>query len=200
MLGSLCKIRNVGASAFRAGRRRWMVAAVHALVGAAAVARAQVPKAPAPPMTVTYEVDTTVVKRSGPRYGVLWLSQQSADTISAHYGHKINQTMSIFGWDFETQLLKNPGGTTPMTDLVVVVGGLDQGVILPSATWFVGMRTGDDFEFGVGPNVSLAGAGLALTVGMTHRTGVLNIPFNLAVVSSKLGSRISLSTGFNVMK
>jgi hypothetical protein len=62
------------------------------------------------------------------------------------------------------------------------------------------MRTRDNFEVGIGPNVSLAGAALAVTGGMTFHSGELNIPLDVAYVSSKFGTRISLTTGFNIMK
>ena len=157
--------------------------------------------APPVPREWRADVDTSEIKRSGPRYGVIWLSPSLVDSISAHNKHQsVNGTTSVFGWDFQTQLLRNPHGAAPITDIVLGVAGLDQGLILPSATWLVGMRTQDDFEIGIGPNVSLAGAALALTVGRTFHSGQLNIPFDVAWVSSKIGQRVSLTTGFNVMK
>lgn len=144
---------------------------------------------------------TPDVERSGPRYGAIWLSTGIADTISAHFkNQKINSTTSLFGWEFERELLKNPGAMTPVSSLVLGVAGLDQGLVLPSATWIIGMRTRDDFELGIGPNVSLAGPALALTGGMTFHSGALNIPLDVAYVSSRIGTRVSLTTGFNIMK
>jgi hypothetical protein len=146
-------------------------------------------------------IEIPQVKRSGPRYGVIWLSPQLTDSISAKNKHqKINPTTSLFGWEFQTELLQNPRGAVPIASIVLGVAGLDQGLVLPSATWLVGMRSRDDFELGIGPNVSLAGAALAITGGMTFHSGALNIPVDVAYVSSKLGTRISLTTGFNIMK
>lgn len=141
------------------------------------------------------------VERSGPRYGAIWLSSAITDTISAHYkNQKVNSTTSLFGWEFERELLQNPGAMTPVSSIVLGVAGLDQGLVLPSATWLIGMRTHDDFELGIGPNVSLAGPALALSAGMTFHSGALNIPLDVAYVSSKIGTRVSLTTGFNIMK
>jgi hypothetical protein len=83
---------------------------------------------------------------------------------------------------------------------VVLAGGLDQGVLLPSINWLVGLRTRDGAEFGIGPNVTPAGVALALAAGVTFRAGVLNIPMNFAVVPSKEGMRVSMLTGFTLRK
>jgi hypothetical protein len=96
--------------------------------------------------------------------------------------------------------MRNPTGVEPITSLVLGVAGLEQGLVLPSATWVVGIRTQDDFELGIGPNASLAGVALAVTVGRTFHSGSLHIPIDVAWVGSKIGQRVSLTTGFNVTK
>ena len=170
----------------------------HTLAAVGVIAAAQVPCRLA---AQTAFGDTQQVQRSGPRYGAIWLSPAIADTISAHLKtRKINSTTSLFGWEFQRELLRNPHGAVPVSSLVLGVAGLDQGLVLPSATWLIGMRTRDDFEAGIGPNASLAGPALALTVGMTFHSGALNIPLDVAYVSSKIGTRASLTTGFNIMK
>ena len=77
---------------------------------------------------------------------------------------------------------------------------LDQGVVLPSGTWLMGLRTKDGAEFGVGPNVTPAGVALAVAAGVSFRAGVLNVPMNFAVVPSKQGVRVSMLTGFTLRK
>jgi hypothetical protein len=64
----------------------------------------------------------------------------------------------------------------------------------------VGVRTAGGAEFGAGPNFSAGGYGLALASGVTLRTGALNVPLNIAVVTSKSGVRVSFLTGFNVRR
>jgi hypothetical protein len=59
-------------------------------------------------------------------------------------------------------------------------------VFLPSVSWLVGVRARNGLEFGVGPNLSVAGGALVATAGVTFRAGALNIPINLAVVPSKV--------------
>jgi hypothetical protein len=83
-----------------------------------------------------------------------------------------------------------------LNEWVALLGGLDQGVAIPSVTWMVGMRTAEGAEFGLGPNVTPAGVALAVSAGVTFRAGILNIPVNFAAVPSKNGSRVSVLTGF----
>ncbi len=83
---------------------------------------------------------------------------------------------------------------------MLLVGGLDQGEILPSLTWLVGLRTQGNFEIGVGPNITPAGVALAFSTGVTFRAGALAVPVNVAIVPSKLGARTSILTGFNLYR
>ena len=136
--------------------------------------------------------------RSGPRFGLIWLGGTLTDTVAAR-DKKISPLSTLFGWQMEREFGDNPNGPTPLTELVVAAAGLEQGTVIPSASWVVGLRMPDDYEFGVGPNFSSAGAALVLTAGYTRHSGSLNIPFNLAVVPSRLGPRISFTTGFIVM-
>ena len=87
-----------------------------------------------------------------------------------------------------------------VNEWVVLLGGLDQGVALPSVSWLVGLRTREGAEFGIGPNITPAGVALALAAGVTFRAGNLNVPMNVAVVPSKAGTRISVLTGFNMRR
>ena len=82
----------------------------------------------------------------------------------------------------------------------VLVGGLEQGVALPSVNWLVGLRTKEGAEFGIGPNITPLGVGLVVAAGTTFRAGILNIPVNFAMVPSKSGIRVSILTGFNTKR
>jgi hypothetical protein len=87
-----------------------------------------------------------------------------------------------------------------VSEWVLLVGGLERDIAIPSLTWLVGMRTANGAEFGVGPNITPAGTALALAAGVTFRHGFVNIPVNVAVVPSKAGTRVSLLTGFNMRR
>ncbi|HEY6507124.1 MAG TPA: hypothetical protein VIY56_03875, partial [Vicinamibacterales bacterium] len=78
--------------------------------------------------------------------------------------------------------------------------GMEQGVVLPSLSWLVGLRTREGAEFGIGPNITPVGVSLVLAAGVTMRAGSLNVPLNVAVVPSKAGTRVSVLSGFNMRR
>ena len=141
----------------------------------------------------------TVASLAGPRFGVTVLPDGVVSTLREH-SIDLRPTISQFGWQFEKQFYVNNGGVAVLNEWVALVGGLDQGIALPSLSWMVGMRTANGTEFGVGPNVSASGVALAIAAGTTLRAGFLNVPVNLAVVPSRSGMRISFLTGFSVRK
>jgi hypothetical protein len=142
---------------------------------------------------------TQTVSLSGPRFGLTLLPQGAVDKLKTDHGIEVAPNISQFGWQFEKQFYsKREGGVTAVTEFVVLAGGMDQGVVLPSLSWLVGLRTREGAEFGIGPNVTPAGAALAIAAGMTFRAGALNVPLNVAVVPSKTGTRISLLSGFSL--
>ena len=139
------------------------------------------------------------VSLSGPRFGVTFLNQAIVDELAEH-DIKVSQTISQFGWQFEKRIYTGSTGLTVLNEWVVLAGGLDQGVALPSITWLAGLRTKEGAEIGVGPNITPIGVGLAIAAGTTFRAGALNVPMNLAVVPSKSGVRVSFLTGFNMRR
>ncbi len=141
-----------------------------------------------------------MVKRSGPRFGVTWLGGSIVDSVKRKFDIDVAPVITQFGWQYERQFASLEGGPVALNDWILLVGGLDQGAFIPSLTWIVGIRTPGEFEFGVGPNVTPAGAALALTAGQTFKAGALALPVNLAIVPSKFGTRISLLTGFNLYR
>ncbi len=140
------------------------------------------------------------VARSGPRFGVTWLSSATVDTIYARYNIDVLPVITQFGWQFEKQWASFDQGPVALNEFVLLLGGLDQGVVIPSITWLVGIRTPGSFELGVGPNVTAAGVALAISTGYTFRAGMLNVPLNMALVPSRYGMRASILTGFNIYR
>ena len=112
----------------------------------------------------------------------------------------VKSSISQFGWQFEKQFYNRDSGVAAVNEWVVLLGGLDQGVALPSVSWLVGLRTREGTEFGIGPNITPAGVALAFAAGVTLRAGSLNVPLNVAVVPSKAGTRVSFLTGFNTRR
>ena len=135
------------------------------------------------------------VNLAGPRFGFTILSDQTIDRLRDYDVH-VGSSISQFGWQFERQFFARADGPTVLSEWVPLIGGLDQGVAIPSLSWLVGIRTREGAEFGIGPNVSPGGVGLVLSAGVTFRAGVLNVPMNFAVVPSRYGTRVSMLTGF----
>ena len=140
---------------------------------------------------------TREINLSGPRFGMTLLSPGTVDAL-AERDITVNPLISQFGWQFEKQFYGKESGVAVLNEWVFLLGGLEQGVALPSLSWLVGLRTSNGAEFGVGPNITPAGVALAFAAGVTFRSGILNVPVNVAVVPSKDGTRISMLTGFNL--
>ena len=158
------------------------------------------------------------VALSGPRFGVTYLSASIADKLKDDFDIDVGSFVTQFGWQFEKQFHTSENGPALVTEWVLLAGGTEQGVFLPSASWLVGIRTRKGVEFAVGPNVTPVGAALVAAVGITFRAGGVNVPVNLAVVPSKVswtsysgppyrsteirrsGVRVSLLFGFNTRR
>jgi hypothetical protein len=135
------------------------------------------------------------VNLSGPRFGVTYLGGSIVDTLAAH-SVDVAPFITQFGWQFERMIYTGESGLSAVTEWVVLVGGLEQSTFLPSVSWLVGMRGPKGAEFGIGPNVSAAGSALAIAGGVTTRAGAFNLPVNVAIVPSKIGTRVSVLVGF----
>jgi hypothetical protein len=171
--------------------RMRVAAFAFSLLGVVAPVSAQTVIPPPPP--------AKTVSLSGPRFGVTSLS----DGVVAKLRERsidVRPMITQFGWQFERQFYSKDSGVAAVNEWVVLVGGLDQGVVLPSLSWLVGLRTKEGTEVGVGPNVTPVGVALAFAAGVTLRAGIMNVPMNLAVVPSKAGTRVSFLTGFNMRR
>ena len=135
----------------------------------------------------------------GPRFGLTVLS----DGVVAKLAEKdirVHPAISQFGWQWERQFYSGSNSVTAVSEWVALLGGLDQGIVLPSLSWLVGIRTMNGAEFGLGPNITPAGVALAVAAGITVRAGALNVPVNIAVVPTKAGIRVSMLSGFTLRR
>ncbi|MBD1396472.1 hypothetical protein H9Q13_04790 [Pontibacter sp. JH31] len=153
---------------------------------------------PAQPTRTGYPQEN--LKLGGPRLGFTVLSQKYRDHIKSDYDTDISAFMTQFGWQFETRVFTLDNGTSGLFEFVPLIGGLEQGKFLPSLSALVGIRGAKGLEFGIGPNVSLGGAGLVMAVGTNFQSQGVNFPVNFAVAPSKDGARFSLLFGFNSRK
>lgn len=149
------------------------------------------------PAIIPSQVKT--VSLGGPRFGVTFLDEGVVAKLLER-GVDVKPTISQFGWQLEKQFFSRDSGAAVVSEWVFLLGGLDQSVAIPSASWLVGLRSRDGAEIGMGPNVTPAGVALALAGGMTFRAGGYNVPLNVAVVPSKAGTRVSVMTGISLRR
>lgn len=160
--------------------------------------------APAPPpptgsLVPGDEASPETVHLSGPRLGFTVLTEGVLNRARDQV-HALNPFLTQFGWQFESRLFRLPNGTSGLVELVPLVGGLEQGLFLPSVSGLLGLRGPKGLEFGLGPNVTPLGADIVLALGTSFRSGGINFPVNLAVVPGHGGARISLLIGFNTRR
>jgi hypothetical protein len=142
---------------------------------------------------------TRTVSLAGPRFGMTALSPGVVTELEKR-SIPVGSNITQFGWQFEKAFYTKGSGLAAVNEWVLLAGGLEQGHVLPSASWLVGLRTREGVEFGVGPNVTPAGVALVVAAGVTMRTESFNIPFNVAIVPSRVGTRVSVLTGFNMRR
>lgn len=139
------------------------------------------------------------MRLDGPRVGMTYIAPgEVADDLNKHFG--ADPYVTQFGWQFETRFFTLPNGTCGLVEFVPLIGGLEQGLFLPNGSMLIGLRNAKGFEFGFGPNVSLAGAAFVLAIGHTFTANYVNFPVNFAVVPSTKGVRFSILFGFNARK
>jgi len=139
-----------------------------------------------------------MIRLNGPRLGFTVVTGRLADRLDDRLN--AGPVLSQFGWQFETRLFTTDNGTSGLFEFIPLIGGLEQGKFLPSLNGLIGLRGAKGLEFGVGPNVSVAGAALAFAFGTTFQARNINYPVNVAVVPGNQGLRFSLLVGFNARR
>ena len=137
------------------------------------------------------------VTLDGPRIGFTYLAGDRLLDKARENLPGLNPFITQFGWQFETRLFRMPNGLSALAEIVPLVGGLDQGRFIPSLSGLLGLRTGNGFEIGMGPNVTPVGTSVVFALGTSFRSNGINFPVNVAVVPGNGGARISLLLGFN---
>jgi hypothetical protein len=136
---------------------------------------------------------------AGPRFGITALSPGVVESLKSEQVY-LRPVISQVGWQVERQFFASGSGLAVLNEWVGLLGGLEQGYPIPSLSWMVGIRSAEGMEFGIGPNVTPAGVALAVAAGVTVRAGVINVPFNIAVVPSQAGTRISVLAGWTLRR
>lgn len=152
---------------------------------------------------------------SGPRIGVGYIGAGIyADEIASRGKQPI---VSQFGWQFETRLFSSTTGISGVAEFVPMIAGMEQGMFLPSASFLMGIRLKDKFEFALGPTLAYpTGLSMVFAIGTSFKFEDVYFPVTLAFVpdvTKKVtqtlyngktittidhsGYRISLLFGFN---
>jgi hypothetical protein len=162
---------------------------------------------------------TPYQKFGGPRLGYTFITEGTLTEKLARAGKQPSITQ--FGWQFEKRLFSFDDGPSGMIEFVPLIGGMEQGLFLPSASLLIGLRAAGEqpLELAFGPNLSVSGLGVVIALGRNFRYKNVNFPVNIAYVPSvssirynydmagnevkqtvHTGHRISLVVGFNVRK
>lgn len=140
------------------------------------------------------------LRLSGPRVGVTYINQPTkvqVDGFGLDSGMTVNPLVSQFGWQFEWKYFETANGSAGLFEFIPLIGGLDQGMFIPSANMLVGYRTPEGWEIGFGPNLSLVGTGFIIAGGYTFKSGYMNFPVNVGIIPGKENTRISILIGWN---
>jgi len=150
-------------------------------------------------MSITLlSTEAQIEKLAGPRVGVTMITPGSLSSIirgdvsmfsdqvreewtgsTGKYGAAITQ----YGWQWESRFADG-GDITGIVEWIALVGGMEKGMFLPSASSMVGLRTAKGIEFAIGPNLSLGGIAMVFGAGYNFKFGKLNVPVNIAYVPS----------------
>jgi hypothetical protein len=174
-----------------------------------------------------------IEKLAGPRLGVTFISPGPIadflhdgfdfDGDEEQYGSTGPAITTLYGWQWESRFADGGGQIVGIVEWIVLVGGMEKGMFLPSASSIIGARMDNGLEFGVGPNLSLSGIGMVFGVGYNFKSGNLNLPINISVIPGKgmtgtihhhdddynhweedyeynTGTRVAITLGFNMSK
>ena len=174
-----------------------------------------------------------IEKLAGPRVGVTFISPGPIadflhdgfdfDGDEEQYGSTGPAITTLYGWQWESRFADG-GNVTGIVEWIVLVGGMEKGMFLPSASSIIGARMDNGLEFGVGPNLSLSGIGMVFGMGYNFKSGNLNLPISISFIPGKkmdgeihhhdgnweneweeeyeynTGTRIAITLGFNMSK
>jgi len=138
-------------------------------------------------------------KFEGPRVGLTYISE---GTVRDYFDDKSkNPFIMQFGYQFETRLFTADDGTSALLEFVPIVGGIDQGLFLPSVSILTGLRNATDakisLEFAIGPNFSVTrdyngdavgSVGLVIGFGTNIKKSNINFPITVVLVPSVGGN------------
>ena len=147
----------------------------------------------------TLSSNAQVESLAGPRLGVAIISasptsgfingyldlEDIGDNLPADYSDNIKGAVTtLYGWQWESRFADG-GDVTGIVEWIALVGGMEQGLFLPSVSSMVGARTSNGLEFAMGPNLSLGGIAMVFGFGYNFKSGDLNMPVNIGFVPGR---------------
>ena len=159
-------------------------------------------EAEAQTLTSNYEAVNNVATLSGPRFGITFVGDGSTSQVLnrvhemdsltySEYGGLPTTWTTQYGWQFESRFADTGGPVVGLVEWVVLIAGMEKGLILPSVSSLVGIRGENGFEFATGPNLSPTGLSFVFAAGFNYTKGDLNLPINIAFVPDKMGPKDS---------
>ncbi|MGB0176179.1 MAG: hypothetical protein ACPF9D_03370 [Owenweeksia sp.] len=139
------------------------------------------------------------LKLSGPRVGVTYVQNIESYRLDEKFNDSTlrpNPMVTQFGWQFEWNYFETVGGSAGLFEVIPLIGGLDQGLLIPSLNLLTGYRDASGFEIGAGPNLNLLNTGFTFAFGYNIRSKHMNFPLNVAYTRSREGGRVTLLVGF----
>jgi hypothetical protein len=150
----------------------------------------------------------------GPRVGLTWIVadptafNDAIQLIKPAPGRTYFPILTQFGVSLEQHIRLGSTNAKMAFQEVVLVGGLEQNLAIPSGSLLIGFRAGFGLEIGIGPffyMTVLSGGDVAIVttvvaaIGYTVSFSNVNIPIDVAIVPVPADGRprISLLTGFN---
>lgn len=135
---------------------------------------------------------------SGPRFGLTFFTGDVA-TLRRRAG--LSPRMMQFGWQLEKQLV-SVSGHRALIEVVLLVGGLEDGDINITRALLAGYRLPGGFELGAGPAVGMSSEHLTTSMvavaGATVPFGDVYVPLNVAVAMAQGGPRVTALAGWIV--
>ena len=138
------------------------------------------------------------IRLTGPRVGFTIITGSLSKELRED--HDAFPIVTQFGWQFETQFYTLENGSSGLIEGILLFGGLEQGLFLPSVSGIIGFRSKEGVEFGIGPNLSVTGFGMVIAAGINFHSENINFPINLAILPTKEGVRFTILMGFNVRR
>jgi hypothetical protein len=142
---------------------------------------------------------------SGPRLGLTYILGDG-EVWQEVQENGVGRVISQFGWHFEHQIMPKGGGPQFVIEGIPLIGGVEYGKVIPSATLAMGVRFPSGYEFGLGPNLAVVSkegdvrSSLVIALGKSFDYSGVVLPVNLVMTTSPKGQRLSVLLGYAIQR